>query len=417
MAEFPESGLTYGSTQVAAGTWEKRSRLLNRALFYNVMSSEFSGGADPSGVADSRAAIMDCWTAAPAYSTIWYPPGTAGRATYKITSGLTHPAKPLFHYSPRFGAIIKNPGTGNVWDSNGADSWSIDGLVLDGDYPTRASGSGLAAVGSDDWRVTNFRVQNCGDVGFYIREAAGWTVDHFQADTMGHSGMWFNDVGSGSPVERFLVEAGDIRNTNVSNTTGHAGVQAYGQGGVAPARLLRHGHFRDVVVRDYTKVGWGMDFITDTLFTDCEARGSHAGEAMALTGARNKVRGGRYGESTAAAGILLWCWAANDQDGANTEIDGVYLPGPGSGNQGIALVPAAASVALKNLQIHHCRVHGWNYGIQAYNTVPQSSFTDDGTVDIHHNHLVGNATGGHTFVSPITPLLHRNLTAADTFDV
>jgi hypothetical protein len=393
LAEFPVSGLTYDVTPVPASYYERLHHVVNRSLFYNVMSPEFASGADPTGVADSGAAIAACWAAAPAYSTIWYPSGTAGRATYKITAALTHPNKALHHYSPRGGAIIKNTGTGNVWDSGGADGWTVDGLTLDNGYPTRTSGSGLAVVGSDDWRATRFRVQNCGDVGVYVRESAGWSLDHFQLDTMYRSGLWFNDVGSGTPVERFWVESGDIRNTNIANQTGHAGVQAYGQGGVSPTRLLRFGRFRDVWVREYTNVGWGMDFITDSHFTDCGAVGEHAGEAMALTGCRNRVRGGRYGENTGGAGLLLWCWVGNDQDGRDTEIDGVYLPGPvAGGNQGLAIVPAANSVTFRDIDIHGIRAKGWSYGAQQYNA-GKTGTTVSASVVIHDSNLRDNATG------------------------
>lgn len=393
MAEFPTSGITYDVTAVPASYYERLHGLVNRALFYSVASPEFASGADPTGVADSGAAIAACWAAAPAYSTIWYPPGFAGQATYKITAALTHPAKPLFHYAPRGGAVIKNTGTGNVWDSTGADSWTIDGLTLDGNYPTRTAGSGLAVVGSDNWRATNLRVQNCGDVGVYVREAAGWMLDHFKLDTMNRSGLWFSDVGTGSPVEHFWVTDGDIRNTNIANQTGHAGVQAYGAGGAAPTRLVRHGHFRDVKVREYTNVGWGMDLITDTIFTDCEAIGEHAGEAMALTGCRNRVRGGRYGENTGGAGLLLWCWVGNDQDGRDTEIDGVYLPGPvAGGNQGLAIVPAANNVAFRDIDIHGIRAKGWNYGVQNYNA-GKTGIVINPSVVIHDSNLRDNATG------------------------
>lgn len=415
MAEFPETGLTYGSTAVAAGTWEKRSRLLNRSLFYSVTNQDFaSGGADPTGVADSGAAIAACWAAAPAYSTIWYPPGSAGQATYKITSALVHPAKPLHHFSPRGGAVIKNTGTGNVWESNGADGWTVDGLTFDGNYPTRTSGRTLQLSGSTDFRMSNFRVQNSADMGVVLSAGcARFCLDHFQIDSTELSGIWFGE-GTGT-VEDFWITDGWLTNTNIGNAIGHAAVQSSGPAGVAATMTPKQGHFRDVIAESYTRVGFGMDFITDSEFVGCESRGSHTGEAFALTGARNRIHGGRFGESTGAAGLLLWTWAGNDQDNADTVIDGVYLPGPGTGNQGIALVNAENNVTMRRILIQGVRAHGWNYGIQSYNGAAFTGWTDDGTMLIRDNHLTNNATGGYIFAT-ITPVLRGNLTAADTID-
>lgn len=382
----------------------------------SITDPDFAGGADPTGVADSAAAITACWAAAAPYSMIVYPPASAGQATYRILSGLTHPAKPLFHWSPRGAAVIKHLGASgsNVWDSNGADFWTIDGLTLDANYPTRTSGRTLQLSGSTDFRVTNFRIQNSADMGIALGAGcARFSIDHFIITSTELSGIWFGE-GTGT-VEDFWITDGYLTNTNIGNAVGHAAVQSSGPGGVAATMTPKQGHFRDVIAEAYTRVGFGMDFITDSEFINCEARGSHTGEAFALTGARNRVYGGRYGESTGAAGLLLWCWAGNDQNNEDTIIDGVYLPGPGSGNQGLALVNAENSVTMKRMLIHGVRAHGWNYGIQSYNGAAFTGWTDDGTLLIRDNHLTGNATGGYIFAT-ITPVLRGNLTAADTID-
>jgi hypothetical protein len=400
LAEFPTSGITYDVTAVPASYWERLNSLLNRALFYSVASPEF--GADPSGVADSSSAIAACWAAAPAYSTIWYPPGSAGQATYKITSALVHPAKPLFHYTPKGGAVIKQMGANglNVFESNGADGWSVDGLVFDANYPTRTSGRTLQLQNSTDWRMTNYRVQNSADMGTVLTAGcARFWLDHFTYDSTENSGIWFGE-NTGS-VENFWITDGWLTNTNVANAVGHAGVQSLGAAGAAPTLNVRKGHFRDVVIDAYTRVGWGMDLITDSTFTDCEARGEHTGEAMALTGSRNTVRGGRYGESTGAAGLLLWCWVGNGQDGRDTEISGVYLPGPvAGGNQGLAIVPAENNVTFRDIDIHGIRAKGWNYGVQNYNTPgPKTGITMSASVVVHDSNLRDNATGHTLFAS------------------
>jgi hypothetical protein len=398
LAEFPESGLTYGTTAIPAGNWEKQNRLLNRLLFYTISSAEF--GADPTGTSFSRTAIQNCWTAAPPYSTIWYPPSTSGQATYLIDAALVHPAKPLFHHCPRGGAVIKNTGTGNVFESNGADNWTIDGLTLDGNYPTRTSGRGLQCNNSTDWRVTNFRLQNVPEMGAVMAAGcARWSLDHFTVENTKNAGIWLGE-GTGN-TEDFTIAHGRLTATNVANAVGHAGIQSLGAGGVAATSVIRRGEFLDVHVYDYTRVGFGLDFITDSTLTDCQARGEHTGEALALTGARNKVRGGRYGESTGAAGLLLYCWVGNDQDGRDTEIDGVYLPGPVSPvHQGLAIVPAENNVTFRDIDIHGIRAKGWNYGVQNYNTPgPKTGITMSASVVVHDSNLRDNATGQTLFAS------------------
>lgn len=382
----------------------------------SVLDVAFAGGADPSGVADSTAAIQACWAAAPAYSCVSYPPASSGQALYKITSALVHPAKPLYHLAPRGGAIIKRTGgAGNTWESNGADDWSIDGLILDGDYPTRTVGRVLQVSDSTGWQARNFRVQNAPEMGIAIGTSSNFLLEHFAVHNTKVSGIWLGE-GDGN-VEDFTFAHGRLTSTNVSDAGGHSGFQTFSDnpGGVQTV-INRRGHFTDVDISSYTARGFGMDFITDSEFWGCKARGSHTGEAFALTGARNRVYGGQFGEATAAAGLLLWLWAGNDQDGADTLVDGVYLPGPGSGNQGLAIVPAESGVTAKRILVRGIRAHGWGYGIQSYDGPGAVTLADDGTVLIRDSHLTGNTNAAYTFSSPFTPVLRGNLTAADTID-
>src|SRR6266487_4672459 len=60
--------------------------LIGGGSAYNVLNTAYSGGADPTGSADSTAAFAAALAAAPAGGVVWVPPGT-----YKITSTLTIP--------------------------------------------------------------------------------------------------------------------------------------------------------------------------------------------------------------------------------------------------------------------------------------------------------------------------------------
>jgi hypothetical protein len=414
LAEFPTTGITYDVTPVPPSYYERYHSLLNRALFYSVANPEY--GADPSGVSLSRTAIQNCWTAAPAYSTIWYPPSSSGRATYRIDSTLSHPVKPLFHYAPPGGAVIKNDGTGEVLDvAAGTNDWAIDGLVLDGNYPTRTTGRALVVTGCTRFHLRNVRFQNFGEMCLTVRSSSWWSVTHCTFDTFYRSGVYLAE-GTGAAVEDFEVGHNHFLNTNLSNSAGHSAIQANNQApGSAALMAVRRGHIHHNQLTISQGVGIGLDLITDSLIEENDLRGTPTGECVAISGARNRIRGGSYGgTSVGSAGLLLFCWAGNDQTNEDTTVQGVYLPGPGTTTQGIAIVPAANSVTVRRILVHGCRAHAWNYGIQAYNN-GRTGFADDGTVYIRDNHLTNNNTGGHTFAD-ITPVLRGNLTAADTID-
>jgi hypothetical protein len=57
-------------------------------------------------------------------------------------------------------------------------------------------------------------------------------------------------------------------------------------------------------------------------FTGNTVFGPHDGEAMAVSGARNRITGNDLADSTGAAGPLLWCGKAHEQSNADTIVTG-----------------------------------------------------------------------------------------------
>jgi Right handed beta helix region len=391
---------------------EDISRTLN-SVGVSVRHSTY--GAVGNDTNDDTTEIQAAINAAPAGSTVLLPPNASGLAVYRTSSALTV-NKPLRLLG--YGSTIKNVGSGNVLDISGTTTGVVvEGLTLDGQYPTRTTGRGLAISGATRPVVRNVRVQNAGAIALSVNSSTRFRIEGCEFENCRLSAIRVGEAGS-SALEDFWIVDNWIKDINIQADVtfpndGHGAIQFHGGGTVT----IRRGTIVGNNMTGFRRVGIGADFITDSTFAENLCWGSHTGESMALTGARNRIVNNTFNDSTQAAGFLLYTGTATDQTNADTVVANNTIYGPGSGNQGIALVPAVNStgVAFSGILIEGNRCKGWAQGIQAYAGAGSSGYGDDGTVLVRDNILTGN-TGAYSFGAVLSPVLRGNLTAADTID-
>lgn len=379
MALLPDP-VTAGVTTVPSDYWTKVDRVFNASHYYNVRNPDFGAAGD--GVTNDTAAINAAISAVPAGGTLVFPPGT-----YSTTGG--HTISKAMRIEAEGATLLAPSGTSNILTISSTSNVRVYGLTIDGNYPTRTSGRGIVVTGSSRLLFEGVRLQNIPAIAWSIGSSTDWRVRDCSVDTSLAAGLRLGE-GTGATVERWWVDNCDFTNTQINNTAGHAAIQTQGAGGAAPTMAVAHGKITGCRIRSFTKVGLGLDYLTDSLIEGCEVYGSHTGEAMALTGARNICRGNILRDSTGAAGLLLWCWAGNDQRGDNTIVEANQLIGPG-GNQGLGIVPAENSVAFANLEVAGNRSTGWAAGIQNYNS-GRTGISLAASVVLHDNHLYGNTS-------------------------
>lgn len=366
---------------------------------------------------DDTAEIQAAITAAPAGSTVILPPNPSGLAVYRTSSALTV-TKPLRLLG--YGSTVKNVGSGNVLEITSTSDVTVEGVTLDGNYPTRTTGRAVNVQSSSRVRLIGCRFQNIGALAVGFSGAGGcnhlWVL-RCEFSNIRLAGLRLGEAGSGN-IEHFWVEDNWLELCDLGDVNGQAGIQSHGQGGVAPAFEVRYGHITRNTLLNVFRVGLGLDYLTDSEVTGNTVVGSHTGEACALTGCRNTIVGNRFYDSTGAAGFLLWCVNQASQDNHDTVVADNIMAAVNAGagsNQGIAIIAGGAGVTAKQILVTGNRCTGWNVGIQNYLGSGTNSLADDGTVLIRDNHLTGNSNA-YSWASPFTPVLRGNLTAADTID-
>ena len=257
----------------------------------SVLNTAYSGGADPTGVADSTAAIQAALNAASPGQAVLVPPGT-----YKTTSVLTIPTGvTLIGWPP--GRTMAIP-TGN---------YGIGGVPLQGAI-IKPTGAGItAAVQFASNASTQYGNQSLRDI------------------TINGASM---TSGTGHGILADAVAGVTLQFVTVVNVIGD-GLHCAGVAGTG----FHPPDFWQVTSCKFSNCGaWGVNIagLADSFFTDCESTGNGTGGGWSVTNCGNTRFVGCKGEQngsgpgwllTAQSGfsgqvLLTGCTAQNDaQDG------------------------------------------------------------------------------------------------------
>src|SRR5690349_16700033 len=171
---------------------------------FNVLSAAFSGGADPTGVADSTAAIQAAMNALPSSGGIvFFPPGT-----YKITSPLvpTINRTRLLGSGPDCTVIQAGAGANcNGYQFDAATQLydlifcSIDSLTFNGGYNGGAGNTSGYGCHINynltntfwDFYLRDVWFDNWAQDGFWSTGGHGYVLDHTLAEFCGGGGINF----------------------------------------------------------------------------------------------------------------------------------------------------------------------------------------------------------------------------------
>jgi hypothetical protein len=151
---------------------------------YNVLNTAYAGGADPTGTADSAAAIQAAINAIPAAGGVVYlPPGT-----YKVASTLTCANKlyATIQGAGRWATILNFTGTGDCLRVYNSDITGIvtGGSVLDLTISGVTAGAGSCGLHYGDLRGGELRLavsdfSGAGSIGVHFDNTFAWTEETF----------------------------------------------------------------------------------------------------------------------------------------------------------------------------------------------------------------------------------------------
>lgn len=256
------------------------------AVELNVLNTSFSGGADPSGVADSTSAIQAALNAATPGQVVYLPPGT-----YLVTSPLTIPpfvilkgAAPGLPLSPNISG--HQAGYASVIKTNG--SWSqstapVAGIILilgqtSGGYASQSQGQQLLWLTIDAETLPGSPSSIHGIYAYDTTNSVNnVTIDHvFVWGPTGH-GLYVNTGG-----------------TNLVWRVSHCSIQHCHGNGVNVSNSITDSTFLEVYVagsgQGGTQDGWNITTNSNSQYIGCRSEGS-TGNGFTYTSANNTGAG------------------------------------------------------------------------------------------------------------------------------
>ncbi|HEX5260722.1 MAG TPA: right-handed parallel beta-helix repeat-containing protein [Gaiellales bacterium] len=373
-------------------------------------------GAVGDGMTDDSAALQAAYSALPdSGGALYFPPGNYLAQPTILTIQKPNVAVVGAHRSLVKLTAVANPD--NTSDmigvtTPGAAGFVMCGVTLDSGYPTRPGGNGIVITSN----TSDVRIHDCGflNIGYsaigFNSLTHGWFERNY-IHTCGTAGIRANDPGPPPAANSDIwIVDNQIIGADQSNSQGNAAIQTHGILGTV--RLQRRFHILNNTIDHPVRVGIGLDQLTGSIIHGNTVFGPHGGEAMAVSGARNRITGNDLADSTGAAGLLLWCGKAHEQSNADTLVTGNLIH-DNHPNQGIAIVPAEDRVTVRQIEVTGNRCWGQNYGLQLYTSGRKGTRVQN--VLISNNHLVGNRLGAYTFFG-LRPVLRGNLVATNKLD-
>jgi len=166
-------GTTVGHASQVLGP----QRITVGPTMYNVLSDQYGGGADPSGVADSSTAIAAAETAAAATGgTVYFPQGTY------LAKGLNIDSNVHWVGAGEGATILKQPSAGNTFvvqstnfatltggnTTGGVTNCSINSMTIDGNKAQNASATvPVVRIYGYGYRLRDLRIKNGNNEGLY----------------------------------------------------------------------------------------------------------------------------------------------------------------------------------------------------------------------------------------------------------
>jgi hypothetical protein len=348
-------------------------------------------GAIGDGATDDTAALNAALAAA-AGGSIFIPRTSAD---YKISATLTLPSHIAIVSD---GATIKAAaGSYAMMLASSQTDISVEGLVFDGDYPTRAanSGSTLEGINVARFRVRDCRFLNSPNTSISISRGQYVWIQNNTMSVQYHSGVRLNDPGVAAYNQYIWIENNHITGSNAALQGGHGAVCCAATTGL-------HGNRYVWITGNYAEsnsIGFALDSFS---FSLCQGntvkKASSEGECIALSGDNYRIIGNECSGSI-AAGILLFGTTTYPNENllvqGNTCFDNA---------QGIAMVFGESNVNFKNVTITDNT--GYNtasgttqsYGFQVYKSGASTSLSTENCI-VANNNFAENATGGISIIT------------------
>lgn len=213
------------------------------ALFgskFNVLNTGYAGGADPSGLSDSSAAIQAAMNAVPSGGVLYVPPGVYSISATLQSDNLSGSSVPRMIIGPNFAAMYGNaraqnqPATATFKVANAANlnavfsdtaysgvagnpapssGMALVGLDIDcnGSNQSAGNGHGIAMI-TQASVVTYCRIRNSRGDGIRLTDtsAAGNTTTGGSVAALNENKVLWNDVGSHGQYGIYIASAGSL---------------------------------------------------------------------------------------------------------------------------------------------------------------------------------------------------------------
>lgn len=369
------------NTATASGATSALAHAARFAEAYSV--SDF--GAIGDGSTDDTAAINAALAAAAGNSVFF--PKTANE--YLISGKLVLPSNIRISSD---GATIKaDAGAFTMMEADTKTDILIEGLVFDGDYPTRSGGSGviLDLIDVSRVRVRGCRFVDAPNTAIGITRGDYIWIENNVMSVQYQSGVRLNDPGASSYNEYVWIHANHITGSNDAEAGGH--------GSICSAGSTDTDGQRHIWIADNYCESDGIALALDTFnFSVCRGntvrKSNTGGECIALSGDNYQIVGNTVSGSS-AAGILLFGTADFENENiivqGNTCFDNA---------QGIAMVFSENSTTFRNVLVTGNRCYNTAsgttqvYGIQSYlNAGGITPYTYE-NVKVVSNHFADNGT-------------------------
>lgn len=183
--------------------WTTPHEVIARALGWAIVTdTQFAGGADPTGVADSTAAIQAAIAHVAAGGTVWL-----GIGTYKITAAININANSIaFRGANRRGSVIKQyTANAKILNVTGVDVHVSDLELGYGVTPT-SGGTALYST-QGNCHYTRLRISSC-HIGMDFPSGSGQTVSDFQIYNYESIGIYVHGVNDVF-FSDFILNAGN----------------------------------------------------------------------------------------------------------------------------------------------------------------------------------------------------------------